>query len=236
MLMKKLLLTTGALVAGATLAFAQGTIVLYNTGAIVTTNGVTPGGATGSYIFEVLDMTQAAWSALSSAQQAAAYNLIANPSAVALWSDTTVSGENSSLHAGGILGSISGGQTAANWGAPSGTAYSTGAIDYYTIVGWSANEGTGWATVVDELNGSTAWNVMGAGGWFGQTTTPAYNYAGGGGPPALTAVSVWTTSTFTGLAGSGGLTGLNLSPIPEPSTMVLAGLGGLSLLLFRRRH
>jgi len=27
-----------------------------------------------------------------------------------------------------------------------------------------------------------------------------------------------------------------LLPIPEPSTMVLAGLGGLSLLLFRRRH
>ncbi|MGB8369228.1 MAG: PEP-CTERM sorting domain-containing protein [Verrucomicrobiia bacterium] len=24
-------------------------------------------------------------------------------------------------------------------------------------------------------------------------------------------------------------------PVPEPSTMVLAGLGGLSLLLFRRR-
>jgi hypothetical protein len=47
---------------------------------------------------------------------------------------------------------------------------------------------------------------------------------------------LWGGSAYTGLAGSGGLTGLTLEPIPEPGTMVLAGLGSLSLLLFRRRH
>jgi hypothetical protein len=28
---------------------------------------------------------------------------------------------------------------------------------------------------------------------------------------------------------------LSINPVPEPSTLALAGLGGLSLLLFRRR-
>jgi hypothetical protein len=104
------------------------------------------------------------------------------------------------------------------------------------IVGWSANEGTSWATVVLELNGTEPWPVTGPDSWFGQTPV-AFNYAGGGTgafPPG--SVSVWSSSAATGLAGSGGVSGVILLPIPEPSTMVLAGLGGLSLLLFRRRH
>jgi len=105
------------------------------------------------------------------------------------------------------------------------------------IVGWSANEGTSWATVVLELNGTEPWPVTGPDSWFGQTPV-AFNYAGGGSglPTPAAAVSVWAGSAATQLPGSGGVSGVILLPIPEPSTMVLAGLGGLSLLLFRRRH
>ncbi|MGD0350887.1 MAG: PEP-CTERM sorting domain-containing protein [Verrucomicrobiota bacterium] len=240
--MKKLLVTTCAMIAGATLAYSQGTIILATGNVAFTNNGVASGpvkGANSAYYFEVLDMNQSAWTALSTANQAAVYNLLANPSALALWTDTGVSGRNSSLAAGTIAGPSTSGSSAINWPTPGTSAnYGGGGQtpDYYTILGWSANEGT-WATLQNELNASQSWNVMGDGSWFGQTPV-AFNYAGGGSglPTPAAAVSVWAGSAATQLPGSGGVSGVILLPIPEPSTMVLAGLGGLSLLLFRRRH
>jgi hypothetical protein len=239
MIMKKLLLTTCAMILGTILAYSQGTINTLNQSAIISTNnGANIGpiaGGNGSYLFEVLDMQQSTWTGLSGLQQAEAYDLIDNPSAVALWTDSGVPAQHQSVHVGGISGAP---VTALNWPSPGSSSGYGGAgqtPDYYTIVGWSANEGAGWATVAAELNGSTAWTVSGPGSWFGQTAV-AFNYAGGGTaavpPPS---VELWGIST-TGLAGSGGVMSMTLSPIPEPSTMVLAGLGGLSLLLFRRRH
>jgi len=240
--MKKLLLTTCAMIVGATLAYSQGTINTVNSSAIISTNGggaaIGPiAGANGAFLFEVLDMQQSTWTGLSGAQQAAAYDLIANPSAVALWTDSGVAAQSQSVHKGGISGAA---VSALNWPSPgSGASYGQNGQtpDYYTVVGWSVNEGAGWATVAAELNGANQWTVSGPGSWFGQTAV-AFNYAGGGtGAVPPPAVSVWVGTTGTLLPGSG-LTPsqMSLFPIPEPSTMVLAGLGGLSLLLFRRRH
>ena len=239
--MKKLVLTTVTLAFSAVLGFSQGAIILNTTSALATTNnGVVSGAAAGNgaFVYAVLDMTASAYGALSGGQQASITN-VRSSSILTLWNDTGVAGTTSSLHAGGIAGTASAsGNTANNWAQPTpNTTYNTASsYDYFIIVGWSANEGANWLTVSNELYNGTLLTT--AGSWFGVSAL-AYNYAGVlGGSPAP--VTVWGTSAVTGLAGSGGLTGIVLNPVtvvgvPEPSTMALAGLGGASLLLFRRR-
>ncbi len=77
--MKKLVLTGLALVAGATLSYAQGTVsISVATVGEVQTNGTALASAGGTaWSYEVLDMTQAAYTGLSSGQQVAVYNLLA---------------------------------------------------------------------------------------------------------------------------------------------------------------
>jgi hypothetical protein len=237
--MKKLVLTAMALAAGITLSHAQGTITISSTAAVVFTNGATSGaafgGAAGAYSYEVLAMTSTAFAGLSGQQQAGVYSLLANQSDISLWSDTGITGTSTTLHQGGISSTAT---TTANgtWAAPtSGAGYSTApSYDYYSIIGWSSALGN-WATVSAEL---AANSLGGTSGWFGQSGT-AYNYAGGG-ASGLGSVSLFAGSAATGLAGSGGLpsTGavvLNALPVPEPATLALAGLGGLSMLFLRRR-
>lgn len=242
--MKKLVLTSIAALVGATLVHAQGTVTLQQlTTGLVWTNSSTGSGQItqpgGSYFYEVLDMTSASWTGLSANQQAAATNLLANPSDVSLWTDSGVSGSDPNIGTGaksGISGGVS--TVASNWGAPQGATYSSGSIDYYVIVGWSSSEGSSWSTVSAELSG----NTLVVGGFFGETYV-AFNYAGGGtsglGAPTLFGSSPNGT---TGLAGSGGLgTGpdsLTLNQVtvtPEPGTLALAAVGGISMLLLRRR-
>jgi hypothetical protein len=190
--------------------------------------------------FELLDMTATAYNALSSPQQAAIGNMLANPSDISLWTDSAVSAfAGQGLTAGEVLAEGgSGGTTAANWGAPTGPSYSTGPIDYYTIVGWSVNEGTSWLSISNSVaTGNWASPLTDA--WFGESIV-AYNAAGGG-PDAVAVVNVWGTQDITGIAGSGINTGnpeLTLGPtiiVPEPTTLALAGLSGLSMLFLRRR-
>lgn len=236
--MKRLILTALALVAGIALAQAQGTITIASTAPTVYTNDFTHSGpatgASGTFIFEVLDMTQGAWGGLTSVQQAEAYDLFDYSQAVTLWTDSSVSGINSTLHAGGI--NSSGNATAANWAAPTSSAgYSTApSYDFYTIVGWSANLGN-WSTVSAGLANGTLLDTQETIA-FGQTMQVAYNYAGGG-PGALPSADLFGISP-TGLPGSGGLPtidALTLIVVPEPATLALVGLGGLSMLFRRRR-
>ena len=198
--MKKLALTSLALIACAMFAYSQGTITMNTTAAVVYTNGIvlgSPGGPTGSYYYEVLVMPEDVWNGLSSAQQSAAANLAFNPLGINFWFDSGVSGVNSVLHHGGIISATS--ATVDGWPAPSGATYSSGEVDYYVVVGWSANLGTSWSAIVSGFESGT----NSASGWFGETAV-AYNYAGGG-SAGLAAVSVWANSQFTGLPGSGGL-------------------------------
>jgi len=225
------------MVIGAVLAHAQGTISIQAAAGTVVTNTGTASGATKgqTYNYELLDMSQAAYTGLSANAQAGVYNLAANQTDISLWTDAGISGVNTgSLTAGGIAGQgAGGGAAAASWGAPTGGTYSTGTIDYYTVVGWSATLGT-WSTISSELLAGTL--TTGANQFFGQTGT-AYNYSGGG-PSSLPAVNAFSTSGATLLAGSGlsSIPGsLVLAPIPEPATLALAGLGGLSMLFLRRR-
>jgi len=243
--MKKLVLTSVVALVGATLVHAQGTISLNQTqtGTVIT-NGTSIGGFTGNaaagYDYEILDMTSTSWNSLTGNQQTGADALLANPSDVSLWTDSGVSGAASSLTKGGIAGlGGSAGTSASNWAAPTSsntpggdpTAYYTASgYDYYVVVGWSTSLGTTWSAVSSAL-------ASASGGYFGMSSV-FYNYAGGSG---LSAPNVFSPSAATQLPGSGtGTTGqvnpmITLLPVPEPTTLALAGLGGISMLFLRRR-
>jgi hypothetical protein len=93
------------------------------------------------------------------------------------------------------------------------------------VRGWSANLGTTYAEALVNYN-------AGVGGFLGSSSIAANFLLGGDGgagniptSPVFGASANQITSGFA----------LNYSPVPEPSSMVLAGLGAASLLLFRRR-
>lgn len=95
----------------------------------------------------------------------------------------------------------------------------------FVIVGWSSTIGTTWAQVQTFLTSGTVAGSM----YLGESAVSVPFQLGDN----------QTTPTNPILSGSGAVNGFTvglLNPIPEPSTMLLAGLGGLSLLLFRRRQ
>jgi hypothetical protein len=117
--------------------------------------------------------------------------------------------------------SASAGRIAAHTGAVTG--WQPGASMFYQVAGWSASLGTTFNPV---------WLVTpptGAGGFFG--VSPAAQGTAGGGSPVP--APAWN------LFGGTGLAGFNLTPtgapVPEPTSMALAGLGAAALLIFRRR-
>ncbi|MGA2788800.1 MAG: PEP-CTERM sorting domain-containing protein [Verrucomicrobiota bacterium] len=97
-----------------------------------------------------------------------------------------------------------------------------GATAQFVVVGWSSNMGTTYGAVESFL---TSGNVT-TGMYLGESAVGAPTVTGDNflnASPTIMAATV--VPAFT----------LGLYAIPEPSTMVLVGLGGLSLLLFRRR-
>jgi hypothetical protein len=109
--------------------------------------------------------------------------------------------------------------------------WANGVTNNIMLVGWSANLGTSWATVSNEL-ATGSFNFILSPVFFGESAT---GY--------LTPLSPGTNPGAT-VFGSGpspqGLPIFSLNTqlyviIPEPGTIALVALGGLSLLLFRRR-
>jgi hypothetical protein len=95
----------------------------------------------------------------------------------------------------------------------------------FVVLGWSANIGSTWANVQTYLLSPTA---LGSPAFVGESAVSGVITLGNGSSiptPLLFNASAPSLQGFT----------LGLVPVPEPTTMVLAGLGGLSLLLFRRR-
>jgi hypothetical protein len=108
------------------------------------------------------------------------------------------------------------------------------------LVGWSSDLGTSWVGVSNILAqlalGNTApllAQTGGASAWFGEST---FGYLIGNTSPSPGA------AVFAGGADANGLPidelnmQLYLLPVPEPTTLALAGLGGLSLMFFRRQR
>jgi hypothetical protein len=223
--MKKLIVST--ILAGFAFgAFAQGTVVIQNSGAanITTNNGVGNILGAGNYIFAVLSEGIYQGGALP----AGGTNNVLNGTYQFVGAYAT-----NTATAGRIIG---GGGAA---GEPTSVvAWPVYQTNVYVIVGWSANEGTSWATVSNEL-ATGSWV---ANGFFGIS---AVGDQAAGGIDPITSNPV-NPATLIGAAANGvgginevgGFSLLSVGPsvaVPEPSTMALAGLGGLSMLLFRRK-
>lgn len=237
--MKKLVLTTACALAVTGSAFAQGSV---NWGSISAGNytaqtnstlysplfggGPAPGGAignaggaTGGFYFELLYNTSFTGS------QVARPTTLAG---LATWQDTLLQATNSATP--GRLTVMFGIN-----GAP--VPWAAGTTNNIMLVGWSANLGPSWLVVSNELaTGSYIGILQGLGqnGYFGVSVTGYINPFATGVTPG--AAVFGSAATSQGLPIMSLLTPLYVLPVPEPTTIALIGLGGLSLLLFRRRQ
>jgi hypothetical protein len=215
--MKKQIITILAVSSLAVDAYAQGMVSLMDTAVAVSTNMVSVGGTqgglyqpAGTYYFEMLFIP-------NTGQAAPTYN----GGSISAWTDSTLSGTNTGngVPTAAYLGHITGENGAAGIAVP---GWLSGSSAYFVVLGWSANEGT-WGTVEQVLNGTGSWLTLGpAGGLFGYS---AVGYAVSAAAPVPGTILFGTAP---------GLINTLILGIPEPSTLALAGLGGLSLLLMRR--
>src|SRR5882724_7236834 len=135
---------------------------------------------------------------------------------------------------GGTNSSTAGRLTPINSGTSLTVPWAAGVTNNIILVGWSANLGTSWGTVSNELaTGSYIGILQGLGqnGFFG--VSAAGFIAPNSADPGVTVFA--TAAGPQGLPINSLLTPLYLLPVPEPTTIALAGLSGLSLLMFRRR-
>jgi hypothetical protein len=143
------------------------------------------------------------------------------------WSDTGLGATNNASGTAGRLNPI----------APNASAtvpWAAGVTDSIVLIGWSANLGSSWGVVSNELKSGSYQTVLaGQQGFFGVSAT---GYITGNTAPSPGATMFGTAASANGLPISSLNTQLYLLPVPEPATMALMGLGGLSLLLFRRQR
>lgn len=221
--MKKLILTAFGLVVGATLVHAQGYIIFTGNSAAITTNSTAAYGG-GS-------QTGTSGRTLQGAG-AFDYQL--------LFATSTTAGDASPLGPDWILATQNGGAALignnfvgnpgglTGPGTSSGVQVSMASGTTYDVmlVGWSSGLGANWAAVSALLSGGFA-SQSNPNLFFGNTpigTATPFSAAGGGDP-----------SVFPSMFANSSLVLYSAVPTPEPATLALAGLGGLSMLFLRRR-
>jgi len=119
--------------------------------------------------------------------------------------------------------------------------WANGTFESTILVGWSADLGSTWVGVSNLLsalaNGNStpiANQLAGQVGLFGETVIGNVNPALSS--PGNNIFSTSSTTTGTGTPIFSLNTQLYVIPVPEPTTLALAGLGGLGLMLFRRQR
>jgi len=235
--MKKLVLTTICTLAVAGAAFAQGTVnwgAANPSGFTAQTNAQTysplfGGGSTGGgtigltatpalgFYYELLYTTY-------SGTQATVPSTV---SGIASWGDAGLEMTNVTSSTGKASGFPVNTQATVPWVA--------GTTDSIVLVGWSVNLGTSWSTVLTELQQWTtganySQSIVGP-AYFGISAT-GFETVGSSNPGATIIAG---TLNPQGKPITSVNTQLYLLPVPEPTTIALATLGGASLLLFRRR-
>jgi hypothetical protein len=250
--MKKILLTIG-LVAATTAAFAQGYISFIPGTYVVSTNGtvlstlytasapknnlgagtvgLTTPTSTGNYYYYALLMTTFTGTTPTD------LNVVDGT-----WKFSGLAETNAPGHYGQIangpaslnVGLLSGWNATLNGGGP----FTTSGTNYIMLVGWSANLGTTWAQVSNniasvELNNAGYFSTI---SYFGESDI---GYENPGTASAAGIVTIGSAANGGGfpITAPGNLIMVQYElPVPEPATFALVGLGGLSLLLFRRRN
>jgi len=213
--MKKTIIICALAAISALSASAQGFIntSAIGTGFSVATNGPTSGALAAAavlptgYYFELLVAAPTANSA--------------NP-LVGTWTDTGLTMTNRS--AGGISSISSFSIGNGSWNA--------GVSNAFMIVGWSANYGASYATVKAALTDGVSGAGLAGGGYYGVSAI-GYGIAGAASPAP--AFHIFGAANAAGVPINSVLTLNQVVVTPEPGTMVLAGLGGLSLLALRRK-
>jgi hypothetical protein len=219
--MKKLIITTLVTTSLALGAFAQGSLTQVQ--GMFSTDGITTAGAlasdpanastwyTGNIALEVFYASTAS----VTASQITAINAldgVSGVAALALLQTDGFSLVSATTTTGSTAGSLS---YAVNFG------------------GFTAADANTIGLLAPTVTGTTAWIAIYAvavgGTYNGYSGVLAWSQLTGGNP----------TTTPAGVAANMAIdpTGLNLvlTPVPEPCTMALLGLGGLSLLMIRRR-
>ncbi len=240
--MKKLILTSLAVVGVSSLAFAQGYVVFNVSPAgnvIGQTNSLNysglsaalgGGAATGQpnagqgntastsvYYYELL------YSTVDTTTPTSLTDLAQN------WTATGLHMENSQTANNGRLSILNG--TSASLVDPT---YTGGNIDLM-LVGWSANLGSTFTSVLPELQN-----------WGGTFNPVANSYFGESYVGVFASISTSSTTGSTIFAPAQGENAISnpstaplvlseLQAVPEPCTLAFAALGGASLLLFRRK-
>ena len=225
--MKKTLLTVALVTLAAAASQAQGFVTFGSSTQNVSTNNVTANDPTlgasasgktsgaGSYYYALFYSTsQTAIGGSSAAAQGNAAQGLLNPA-----NGWTFSGDYASSTA-----------TVGRWTSlnPNADGTSTvsglagGASAQFAILGWSANLGTTLAALQVSI-------LAQAHGFLGQSIVSGALQAGDG------ALVTPATISSGGAPGIQGFTLGALAPVPEPTTLALAAIGGASLLMFRRK-
>jgi len=229
--MKKTILTTIIALAASGAVFAQGLVnwsVISPAAMTAVTNstaysplfggGATGNGATGKTL-GVAGGTSFYWALLTSTGVGVAAPTSVSQLASA-WSATGLVATNSNT-AGFLTPVGPNSQAAVSW--------ANGVTNSIMMAGWSANLGTTYSAALARLQAPGS--IVGP-GFFG-LSNPGYINPAASPSPGVSLFN--STATSAGLPINSLNTQLYLVPVPEPGTMVLAGLGGLAMLGLRRK-